>query len=233
MDKRKSYFLTIDTETTNGFDDPIVYDIGGCIHTKDGEVMETFSFVIYEVFCGMKDLMQSAYYADKIPNYWEQIKNHSREIVNFYIIRKTLHDVCKKYNIKAIMAHNARFDYNALSTTQRYLTKSKYRWFFPYDTKFVCIWNMACNSVCQRGEYRTFAETNRHFSNHGKNYRATAETVYAFLTNNANFTEEHKGLDDVKIECEIFIKCFEEMGGVMGIKRNCWQKVKRGAIALR
>ena len=34
IDRRKSYYLTIDTETANGFDDPIVYDIGGCIHDK-------------------------------------------------------------------------------------------------------------------------------------------------------------------------------------------------------
>ena len=39
MDKRKSYFLTFDTETTNGFDSPLVYDIGGAIHDRQGNVM--------------------------------------------------------------------------------------------------------------------------------------------------------------------------------------------------
>ena len=62
IDKRKNYYLTVDTETANGLDDPIVYDLGGCIHDKKGNVEETFSFVIKEVFFGMKDLMQSAYY---------------------------------------------------------------------------------------------------------------------------------------------------------------------------
>ena len=40
MDKRKTYYLTIDTETANGFDDPIVYDLGCCIHDRKGNVEE-------------------------------------------------------------------------------------------------------------------------------------------------------------------------------------------------
>ena len=63
IDKRRTYYLTIDTETANGLEDPIVYDIGGCIHDKKGNIYETFSFIIYETFYGMKDLMKSAYYA--------------------------------------------------------------------------------------------------------------------------------------------------------------------------
>ena len=61
IDKRKNYYLTIDTETANGFDDPIVYDIGGAIHDKKGNIYETFSFVIYETIYGIKDLINSAY----------------------------------------------------------------------------------------------------------------------------------------------------------------------------
>jgi hypothetical protein len=51
IDKRKNYYLTIDTETANGLDDPMMYDLGGAIHDKRGHVYETFSFVIYDVFC--------------------------------------------------------------------------------------------------------------------------------------------------------------------------------------
>ena len=41
----------------------------------------------------------------------------------------------KRYNTNIVCAHNSRFDYNALNTTQRYLTKSKYRYYFPYGTE--------------------------------------------------------------------------------------------------
>lgn len=79
IDRRKSYYMVFDTETSNGLDDPIVYDIGFVIVDKKGNVYEAKSFVIYETFCKMKDLMQSAYYADKIPNYIEQIERGERK----------------------------------------------------------------------------------------------------------------------------------------------------------
>ena len=228
------YILILDVETANDTTDAIVYDIGFMlIDLCTGTVCEQGSFVIRDTFVYERELVKVAYYADKIPEYIADIQRGKRQMIDFMAARRHILNIMEKYDCHTVAAYNCNFDRNALNTTLRFLTKSKYRYFFPYSTNFVCIWNMACDSICQTSEYKTFAETNRHYSNHGKNYRATAETVYAFLTDNANFTEEHKGLDDVKIECEIFVKCFKEMGGVMGIKRNCWQRVKRGAIALR
>ena len=228
------YILILDVETANDTTDAIVYDIGFMlIDLYTGAICEQGSFVIRDTFVYERELVKVAYYGDKIPEYVADIQQGKRQMIDFLTAWRHILDIMKKYDCHTVAAYNCNFDRNALNTTLRFLTKSKYRYFFPYSTNFVCIWNMACDTICQTSEYKTFAETNRHFSNHGKNYRATAETVYAFLTNNANFTEEHKGLDDVKIECEIFVKCFEEIGGVMSIKRNCWMNVKRGAIALR
>ena len=42
MDKRKNYYLTIDTETANDIECPLMYDLGGAIHDKQGKVYETF-----------------------------------------------------------------------------------------------------------------------------------------------------------------------------------------------
>lgn len=209
IDHRKNYYVVLDTETANGFDDPIVYDTGFAVVDKKGKVYETFSFINREVFCNMKDLMQSAYYANKIPKYWEQIKNHSREIVNFYIIRKTLHDVCKKYNVKAIMAHNARFDYNALSTTQRYLTKSKYRWFFPYGIEIWDTLKMAQDTICKQKSYISWCNEKGYLTKNGRP-QATAEILYRYITGNDSFTESHTGLEDVLIEKEIFAYCMRQ-----------------------
>lgn len=226
------FILVLDVETANSLDDALVYDIGWRIIDLFGKVYAEGSFVIRDIFVYEREIVKEAYYADKIPEYITDIQQGKREMVNFMEARRRILNIMKRFNCHTVAAYNANFDRNALNTTLRFLTKSKYRYFFPHSTEFVCIWNMACNSICQQSKYKTFAETNRHYSNHGKNYRATAETVYAFLTDNANFTEEHKGLDDVKIECEIFVKCFEEIGGVMGINRLCWRSVKRGALML-
>lgn len=209
MDKRKSYFLTIDTETTNGFDDPIVYDIGGCIHTKDGEVMETFSFVIYEVFCGMKDLMQSAYYAEKIPKYKEEIAKGERKIVRYSTAKKYIRQLCEKYNVKAIVAHNMRFDYRSTTRTQRYLTKSKYRYFLPYGVELWDTLKMANDTICKQKTYKEWAKANGYVTKNGR-VQATAEVLYKYISGDNNFQEEHTGLADVLIEKEIFTNCFRQ-----------------------
>ena len=33
-DKRKTYYLTIDTETANSLEEPMMYDLGGAIHDR-------------------------------------------------------------------------------------------------------------------------------------------------------------------------------------------------------
>lgn len=209
IDRRTTYYIVLDTETTNGFDDPLVYDCGFAVVDKKGNVYERFSFVNREVFCEMKDLMQSAYYADKIPNYWEQIKERTRKITNLYMIRKTLHDVCKKYNVKAIMAHNARFDYLALSTTQRYLTKSKYRWFFPYGVEIWDTLKMAQDTICKQKSYIKWCHEKGYLTKYGRP-QATAEILYRYITGNDDFIESHTGLEDVMIEKEIFAHCMRQ-----------------------
>lgn len=209
MDKRKNYYLVIDTETANGFDDPIVYDIGGAIVDKKGNVYETFSFVIYETFVGMKDLMQSAYYADKFPRYEEQIRNGERILVRYNTARRKVHELCKRYNVKAIMAHNMRFDYRATSRTLRYLTKSKYRFFFPYGVELWDTLKMAQDTICKQKSYKIWCEMNGYTTGNGRP-KATAEILYRYLEGNNEFIESHTGLEDVLIEKEIFAHCVRQ-----------------------
>ena len=225
------FILVLDVETANLIDCALVYDIGWRVIDIYGKVYAEGSFVIRDVFVFERELVKSAYYAAKIPEYVTDLKNGEREMVNFMQARRKILNIMKRFNCHTVAAYNANFDRNALNNTLRWVTKSKFRYFFPFNTEFICIWNMACASICQESAYKTFAETNYLFSNHGRNYRATAETVYAFLTNDASFKEEHKGLDDVKIECEILVKCLERGGSLMGINRGCWQQVKRGALA--
>ena len=206
IDRRKSYYLVFDTETTNGFDDPLVYDIGGAIVDKTGKVYEDFSFVVYETFCGMKDLMKSAYYANKIPQYQKDIKDGKRKIVKYATARSKIHELCKKYNVKAIMAHNARFDYLSTATTQRYLTKSKYRYFLPYGVPIWDTLKMAQDTICKQKMYKLWTKANGYLTKFGKPM-ATAEVLFRYISGKNNFEEVHCGLDDVLIEKEIFAHC--------------------------
>lgn len=206
MDKRKSYYLTIDTETCNDLNCPLVYDIGGCVHDKKGNVEEAFSFVIYETFVGMSDVMTSAYYADKIENYEDDLHNGMRKMVSYLTAKMYIKELCEKYNIKAIIAHNMRFDYLATATTQRYLTKSKYRYFLPYGIPLWDTMKMAQDTICQEWGYKVWCEENGYLTKNGK-VRKTAEILYRYISGMNDFVESHTGLEDVMIEKEIFSAC--------------------------
>lgn len=198
--------LILDTETTNSIEEPIAYDIGwAIIDLKTEEVLKTESYAIAEIFLD-KELMSCAFFVDKIPSYWEEIKNGSRKLARLSTIRKTLVNDCKVYGVKEIYAHNAIFDNRSCNLTQRYITGSKYRYFFPYGitikdslkySKAVLKDSKEYNNFCNANEYRTKNNQNRY----------TAEIIYRFLTNNIAFNEEHKGIDDVMIEKEIVLYC--------------------------
>lgn len=206
IDKRKKYYLTIDTETCNDMDNPLVYDIGGCVHDVHGNVIETFSFVIYDTFVLMKDLMASAYYSWKIPMYEEELEAGFRTMVQFSTARRHIAELCKKYGITAIIAHNASFDYRSCNTTQRYLTKSKYRYFFPYGVPIWDTLRMAQDTICKQKTYIRFCQANGYMRNK-TTPRATAEILYRYISNDNDFVEGHTGLSDVLIEKEIFVRC--------------------------
>lgn len=218
IDKRKNYYLTIDTETANGLDDPMMYDLGGAIHDKRGHVYETFSFIIYDVFCADRELFNTAYYAEKRPMYEQQIAAGSRKIVSIYTARKHVADLCKKYNVKAIIAHNARFDYRSTNYTIRYVTKSKTRFFLPYGIPMWDTLKMAQDTICQQKTYQRWCERNGYCMKNGRP-RATAEILYQYITQDMGFVEDHTGLEDVLIEKEIFAKC---MAQHKKMRKNVW-----------
>lgn len=224
---RRHLFLVLDVETANQLLDALVYDIGLAIIDSYGNVYARYSLVVADIFEDEADLMQSAYYAKKIPEYLADIANGDREVVSLYEARELVHELCKAYNVKAIMAYNAGFDMSGLNRTQRYVTKSKYRWFFPYGIPFHCIWHMACQTICSQKKYYDFCIANNFVSAAG-NISTTAETVYAFITNNPDFEEEHKGLEDVLIETAIFAECVKKHKKMnRNIYRACWRIPQR------
>ena len=211
IDKRKAYYLTIDTETANTLDDPIVYDIGGAIHDTQGNVYETFSFVIYETFVLCADLMQTAYYADKLPQYEDELKNGTRKMVSILTAYKAFREVAKKYRIKAVIAHNAGFDLRALNATIRYLTGSKIRYFFPFGLQIWDSQKMAHDTICKQKSYIEFCKENGLMTNHKTpRVRETAEALHRYRLLDNNYKERHTALSDVMIEKDIFARCMAQ-----------------------
>lgn len=234
IDRRRKYFMVLDIETANSTEQGLAYDIGFAIADRKGKIYESRSLMIAEMFYGENDLMQSAYYANKLPQYWEQLLNGEREMVSILTAKRIVAKTMEEYGIEDVYAYNAHFDTSNLNWTIRYLTKSKYRWFFPYSTKYHCIWHMACQTILTQKSFLRFAIENELTSASG-NISTSAETAYKYISRNANFEEAHTGLEDVKIETKILVKCYAQHKKMdTKINRRCWTipQQKRKALAL-
>lgn len=223
MARKKEMYLVIDTETCNTLEQPLVYDIGYAIADRNGNVVLERSFLVAEIFLDKKDVMSSAYYAEKIPMYWEDVKKGTRVIKSLFNIRKQLFADMKEYNVKKVGAYNMGFDKRALNTTIRYCSKSLIRWFFPFGVEYFCIWNMACQVIMDTRKYVNFAIQNGLVSEKG-NIQTSAESCFKFLTDDVNFIESHTGLEDVKIEVQIMAKCLKTHKRLdRKINSACWR----------
>ena len=209
IDRRKTYYLTIDTETANNLENPLVFDLGGAVHDKRGKVYETFSFIIREVYYEMPDLMATCYYQSKLPMYDRQIANGERKVVSLIFAKMYIKNLCEKYDIRAIIAHNMPFDYRATTTTQRYVTSSKHRYFLPYGVELWDTLKMAQDTICTQNTYVRWCAQNNFLKKNGTP-RATAEILYKYISCDIEFEEEHTGLADVLIEIKIFAKCMAQ-----------------------
>ena len=185
-----------------------VYDLGGQVIADDGTILHEMNVVNRDVFFGMPESMKEAYYADKIPQYLEDIKTKKRQVVNSWQMWNMVYEICKKYNVDAIVAHNARFDVNTLNATMRYQTKSRRRYFLPYGIPIIDTMKLANQTIAKSQDYIDFCQENNYMTNHPiPRPRVTAEILWRYLTNNKDFQEEHTGLADVKIEAQILLEC--------------------------
>ena len=205
---RNEFVMMIDTETTNDMDSPLVYDVGYQIFSLARGVVVSRSFVNVDIFTD-KELMESAYFKDKIPQYLDEIHEGKRTPCELWGIKKYIQNDCLAYHVKKVCAHNAAFDNRALNTTQRYETTSKYRYLLPYGLEWWCTLKMARQILKNDDAYGAFCYEHDYLTKNGCR-RYTAEIIYRFLVGDTNFTESHTGLEDVMIERKIFEYCLSK-----------------------
>ena len=106
--------------------------------------------------------------------------------------------LCDFYNVKYMMAYNSAFDF----------CKTKCNALIA-EREFIDIYLMALQTITHLKKYAKFCRENNFKSRSGKSVATTAESIYAYLTNNVNYSEEHTALEDSKIEMEIFLACLK------------------------
>lgn len=217
MDKRINYFIVLDTETcpidrakeTVTPSNMLVYDTGWAVVDKHGNVYRTRSYIAREIFFGCGALMSSAYYASKIPMYWEDIKAGRREVLPMYEIRQRLLADMEEFNTNVVCAHNARFDIGAFNSTVRTMCE---RFSVTYMPKTVEVWDsmkMAQDTICKQPSYRKWCEEHDELTKNNQ-VRKTAQALYRYCYGVWDFEESHTALEDVMIEKDIVAKCFAQ-----------------------
>lgn len=211
----KTRVICLDTETCNIVKSEKVmpgnnlpYDIGfSLVEPSTGIKIREWSYVVREIFFGEHDKMQSAYYADKLPQYYADIANGTRHVASFFEIMNNIANTAKRENVKAIVCHNARFDIDALNTLVWWLT-GKHIKALPQNLE---IWDtMKMWNAIKPKAYTDWCNSNGYKTNHKPpRDRLTAEIIYRFLTGDKDFQEAHTGLEDVHIETEIMLACYK------------------------
>ena len=206
-------FAVIDTEATKYRNrdsqdvdgrDMLTYDFGYVVADTDGVVYERRSIVIAETFAD-DDLMTSAYYADKLPQYYAGIETGEWTALSFRDAMRLFTQDCKAHGVKRAYAYNARFDRDTLNATTEYYSNGYKRTFLPYGVEWFDIMDMCRRTFAGTKKYKSWATTNDYLTKTGR-ARVTAETCYRYITNNLDFIERHTALSDAEIELSLLLK---------------------------
>lgn len=217
MDMRRNYVIVTDTEACPI--DPtmekvcphnmLTYDQGWVVADTRGNIYRERSFIAEEIFYGCADFMKSAYYADKLPKYMEEIASGKRIVLPFFRIREILLQDMAEFGTNVIVAHNARFDVGTLNTTARMLTSAKYVRYFPNTVEVWDTMKMAGDTICKQKSYREWCKNHDQLTKNNQ-VRKTAEALYRYAFGKWDFEESHTALEDVLIESAIMAKCFAQ-----------------------
>ena len=197
---RKNIYCTLDTETVGGASCPQgVYHLAGIIHDRQGNIYDTFNYVIKECY----ELINTDEYAKKnIYKYAEMIRKGEVELVDteFEALEK-VNDLLLEYEVKYLMAYNTGFDFG--KTVCKYLLEEE------YERQFIDIFLMAVQTIAWKTSYRKFCTKNDFYTNSQRNCKCSAEVMYKYLTKNVGYEEEHTAFEDSKIEMDIFLACIK------------------------
>lgn len=196
-------YIVFDTETTS-LDKPFCYDLGYLICDEEAGPIQQRHFIIEQTWHNLP-LFESAYYANKRPQYVQLMRQHKAIMDKWgYVMRQMKKDI-RDYGVTTAYAYNAAFDDKVFTFNCDWFKCNNPLEDIPvYD-----IWGYASQFITNEQEYKDFCEVNQLFTENG-NYSSNAENVFKYISFDTEFTEEHIGLYDCQIEQQILEYCFEK-----------------------
>lgn len=222
--------LVFDTETTGDFSTPFIYDIGWAVLDESLNVVQKREYIVKEIY-GNKFLMDSAYYQNKREAYNKRLTDGELNLMSMGNIFKQLLSDIKAYKVNTLAAYNVAFDLRAMLGTLELTSSHELpRWFKLLErVRTLCIWNLACDTILQKQEFKTLALQEKWLSEKG-NLLTNAEVAYRYISNDTTFEEDHTALSDVLIEVDILKHILTNEKGFVsyGAKFGAWRKVNAG-----
>lgn len=199
----------IDTETTKA---GYVYDLGVAImNVSTGEIVATMNVVVEETFNDVS-VMNTSYYACKIPAYLEAINAGTLEVLPFSECFKRFGSLLEVHDVRSVWAYNMAFDFKALNRTIAELSNGFVTSFFPASVKCYDLMSSAINLVGNTRRYQKWAIAHDYVTPTGR-ARATAETMFRFISDDDSFIEDHMALSDAMIEADILAHLVAKKAG--------------------
>lgn len=212
--------MILDTETTStnpraGIVPELmrVYDLGWVIAdtTNDFTEVERKNYAFMETFADAS-IMRTAYYKDKLPWYYEGMRQGVMSQLPIKEAWESFNRACKQNDVSQVWAYNCRFDYGALNATINAVSNGWQTAWFGNGVQVLDIMSAAIDLICN-ADYVAWARSNNLVTPKG-NPRATAETVFNYISGVLHseiedfYTECHTALDDARIESRILQECF-------------------------
>lgn len=200
----RKVFAILDIETIT--DARLAFDVAWMVCDSHGVVLERYNALVSEITnapFGSTLIARDSFMCNKSDFYRDALVSHSVSVKPFAEIAADFAAISERYNATTVMcAYNARFDFSVLNdNANMYYGKS----FFSADVEIVDIMTMALATICDTNKYVRWCLLNG-FTTEKGNVKTNAETVYAYLMQNKNYTEAHHALQDCEIEADIYFK---------------------------
>ena len=212
--------MVFDTETVS-VNKPFCYNIGYVIYNTDtDEMLAQKDFVVEQIWHNIP-LFSTAYYEDKRPIYVNRMRAKKTKMNKFgYICKEMIKDL-NTFNVEYAYAYNSSFDEKVFEYNCDYFKCNN-----PFDTvPVIDIRGNVHNRIAFTEDFQNFCELNNQFTESG-NYSTTAETVYRYITNNMEYTEEHTALSDSLDELRILEETIR-LGAIYGKEYKAYSSIPR------
>lgn len=187
-----------------------VYDMGYIVRDKaTNEVYAERSFVCADTFFNGRRFMDSAYYAEKLPQYYAGIATGGEwEPVSFADAYKAFHADVETFGVREVWAYNSEFDRKALDATCKDVSAGMVDTFT--SLKWRDIWRYA-ECITGTARYGEWAAAHGYLTDAGIP-RTGVEYLIKYLDGDTAFCERHTALDDARHESRILTLCLARRG---------------------